>query len=118
MAKYDLSKTIKIKFNPAESNYEDEGVKLKDVWANEMARTFYLAYASCHIRSQYFLLGCLRFGELMAKRPPKDPSYLYTLIHDAMYKDAPMGPPCDREFAEALWPYVTGKKKISYAIVS
>ena len=77
----------------------DGGVSLHQVWADDVARTCWLAVKARHLTDQYFRECCLANARDIRTRKPDSPQSLAMIFH---------GPPSCREMAffEQLFPYI------------
>jgi hypothetical protein len=111
---FDFSTPFKLGFDPAESDWSDEGVTVKEVWADKEARVLFLSFSKHFLRSQHFLRECKDFGQLVRLRKPATQKDIEDILSHVLY---PMGLGEDlKPFAKALIPYVTGTAEMTWVI--
>lgn len=111
----DLSLRIRLGFDPETSDWSDEGVSVKDVWSDPVARMFYLAWSLWLLRSQYFLSECMQFSKMVSNKMPENEAELSRVVAITMQRSC--GPFFDhKEFCSAFMPYLRVEKKLDYVI--
>lgn len=95
----------KLAFDPYEAIRTDkpdqhEGVSLAQVWADPLARTFWLAIKAGHITSQYFRGCCMSMADWARKNPPRVAEDL-SVSTGVGFMDIP-----SRYFRIQIFPYV------------
>jgi hypothetical protein len=81
------------------SDPPEEGVTLREVWCDPMARTFWLAIKSRHITSQYFRRWCLDAAGFARRSPPAAWMALQGTLWSVCGTSS-------SEVARQLWPYI------------
>jgi hypothetical protein len=111
----DLETPFKLAFDPATSDWTDEGVCVQQVWTDAEARMLFLAYSRYFLRSQYFLAGCLHFGKLVRKKKPRNGRDVLNIMCHCLRQDYIIGNDF-RKLSDALYPYIVGHKQMTFEI--
>lgn len=104
-----ISKKVKLNFNP-----ETADTEIQEIFANDLARTLWLAIRQGHVVSQYFnknILQCAVMIEDSRKREELNAEELFQIISGCIV----IGP-CEQKFAEELLPFITGEKEIIFIV--
>ncbi len=110
-----IKETVTLAFNPEKSSKE-----IKEVFANDLARTLWLGIRQGHLKDDLFEKHCLLYAK-MIKRAKKDrrlTSEVLFIILSGMagYPGEGIIGSKERDFAAELLPFVNGEKTIGYKV--
>ncbi len=95
---------VSLGFDPStltdETDLPEEGVTLREVWKDPVARTLWLAIKARHLTSQHFRKQCLQFADGLRKNPPPAPGAIHSLPEVVCYATSIV------ELRRQLWPYI------------
>lgn len=111
-----ILETVTLAFDPKTIEIQE----IKDVFANDLARTIWLAVKSGHMTSQYFNNDCLHYAKVIENAKKKGPLTANMLFRILSGVAAPPGHGIigggELNFATDLLPFVDGQKTISFTV--
>ena len=107
---YPIQNPVKLGFDP--NKIDDR--ELAEVFADDVARTFWLAWRPFHLVNQHFSQDCLQIARAIRQRQPKTPEDLRLCVPFNPYIDGNFIASELGRFCVAALPYFTGEKKLAY----
>ena len=106
---------VKLTFDP-----QAESEIIREVFADDTARTLWLGVKRGHVVSTTFSEDCLAFAKVLDKLMPESAWALFLLLSGGFaWPRAIIGHgKSEEEFAEGLLPYLTGRQTILYEVVN
>jgi hypothetical protein len=106
---------VKLTFDPTTSRPE-----IQAVFANDLARTIWLAVRQGHLVNQFFETNCIRFSGLIAsiqgQRPLTVEVLLFILSSGGPEREV-IGHK-ETEFVAELLPFINGEKTIQFEVIT
>lgn len=124
---FAIPNPVRIGFDPTDGGIDDAahegGVSLRDIFADDLARTYWLAIKSTHLTNQHFRADCTNVARLCRahldgkgdlKSP--DPRERLRAILSMGTQMFEMHRGVTDALLDELLPYMTGEKKLEFVI--